>query len=66
MLFRSDGQGVIATLRTFVAADIESGRLRELIREDAPYMGYHIVTRPGSMRPVLKSFLSFLRREVRE
>ena len=61
-----DGQGVIATLRTFVAADIESGRLRELIREDAPYMGYHIVTRPGSMRPVLKSFLSFLRREVRE
>ena len=60
-----DGQGVIATLRTFVEADIEAGRLRELIREDAPNRGYHIVTRPGVMRPLLKSFLSFLRREVR-
>jgi LysR family glycine cleavage system transcriptional activator len=58
-----DGQGVAVTVRAFVERDIAAGRLRVLEVEDKPGMGYHIVTRPGVMRPVLKDFVRWLRRE---
>ena len=58
-----DGQGVAVTVRTFVERDIAAGRLRVLEVEDRPEMGYHIVTRPGAMRPVLKDFVRWIKRE---
>lgn len=58
-----DGQGVAVTARAFVEADIQSGRLRCLYTEDLPGAGYHIVTRPGVMRPPLRTFVRWLRRE---
>lgn len=58
-----DGQGVAVTVRAFVERDIVAGRLRVIEVEDRPEMGYHIVTRPGVMRPVLKDFVRWVRRE---
>lgn len=60
-----DGQGVVVTVRAFVERDIAAGRLRELHCEEDPNAGYHIVTRPGVMRPALKSFVAWLRREAK-
>lgn len=60
-----DGQGVAVTVRAFVARDIAAGRLRELHREKDE-AGYHIVTRPGALRPILKDFVRWLRREASE
>ncbi len=58
------GQGVLITVRLFVEADLAAGRLVELFahRESA---GYHIVTRPGVMRPAARAFIAWLRREAR-
>lgn len=61
-----DGQGVAVTVRAFVERDIAAGRLRVIEVEDKPDMGYHIVTRPGVMRPLLKDFLRWLKREGAE
>ena len=58
-----DGQGVAVTVRAFVERDIAAGRLRVIEAEDRPDMGYHIVTRPGFMRPILKDFVRWIRRE---
>lgn len=58
-----DGQGVAVTVRDFVARDIASGRLRELHVEPSDDKGYHIVTRPGVLRPALKLFVTWLRRQ---
>ncbi|MCX7558578.1 LysR family transcriptional regulator [Sulfitobacter sp. F26204] len=61
-----DGQGVVVTVRDFVARDIAAGRLRELHVEDKAGAGYHIVTRPGVQRAWVKAFAAWLRREARE
>ncbi len=61
-----DGQGVVVTVRDFVARDIAAGRLRELHVEETPGAGYHIVTRPGVQRKWVKAFVAWLRREARE
>lgn len=61
-----DGQGVAVTVREFVARDIAAGRLRVLHAEDIPNAGYHIVTRRGVMRPIVKAFVTWLRRQGRE
>jgi len=58
-----DGQGVAVTVRAFVERDIAAGRLRVIETEEKPEMGYHIVTRPGAMRPVLKDFVKWVKRE---
>ena len=58
-----DGQGLAVTVRNFVERDINAGRLRVLYTEDAADKGYHIVTRAGVMRPPLKAFVSWLRKE---
>ncbi|GLQ25250.1 LysR family transcriptional regulator [Sulfitobacter pacificus] len=59
-----DGQGVVVTVREFVARDIAAGRLRELHVEERSNDGYHIVTRPGVQRKWAKAFTSWLRREA--
>ncbi len=59
-----DGQGVVVTVRDFVERDIAAGRLRVLHTEEDNVSGYHIVTRPGAHRPVLKSFMQWIRREA--
>lgn len=58
-----DGQGIAVTVRAFVERDIAAGRLRVLHVEEADDKGYHIVTRPGVMRPALRAFVTWLRRE---
>jgi LysR family glycine cleavage system transcriptional activator len=57
-----DGQGIAVTVRAFVARDILAGRLRVLHEEPEDDKGYHIVVRPGVMRPALKAFTLWLRR----
>jgi LysR family glycine cleavage system transcriptional activator len=58
-----DGQGIAVTVRAFVERDIAAGRLRVLHEEANDDKGYHIVVRPGVMRPALKAFAAWLRRE---
>ncbi|MEL6620595.1 MAG: LysR family transcriptional regulator [Pseudomonadota bacterium] len=57
-----DGQGLVVTVRLFVEADIRAGRLKVLQQEDKPGAGYHLVTRPGVMRPPLRAFVKWIRR----
>ncbi|MFL4469815.1 LysR family transcriptional regulator [Tateyamaria armeniaca] len=60
-----DGLGVAVTVRHFVEADIQSGRLCVLHEDATPGTGYHLVTRQGIQRPPLKSFLSWIRKAAR-
>ena len=55
-------QGIAVTVRAFVERDIAAGRLRVLHEETGDEKGYHIVVRPGVMRPALKAFVGWLRR----
>jgi len=59
-----DGQGVAVTVREFVARDIAAGRLREVHSAQDEGAGYHVVTRPGVMRPMVKAFVSWIKREA--
>ncbi|MEM6481341.1 MAG: LysR family transcriptional regulator [Pseudomonadota bacterium] len=56
------GQGVICTAMSSVEADLAEGRLKLLFRDKGD-TGYHIVTRPGILRPKAKAFLTWLRRQ---
>jgi len=56
------GQGVVVTVRFFVEEDLRSGRLVELFCEESNN-GYHIVTRPGVLRPTARKFVQWLRRQ---
>ncbi|WP_172300369.1 LysR family transcriptional regulator [Pseudoruegeria sp. HB172150] len=57
------GEGVAATARAFIEPEIAAGDIVVLFQDDGRGMGYHLVTRPGPKRPVLKSFLRWLRRQ---
>ena len=59
------GEGVTATTRILIEPDLAEGRLVVLFEEDRPNTGYWLVTRPGPMRPPLKAFAAWLRREAR-
>lgn len=59
-----NGDGVSLSTRVNVERDIEAGRLLVLFEEDDPGLGYHIVVRPGVMRPPLKAFVAWLRRHA--
>ncbi|QBF30330.1 LysR family transcriptional regulator [Thalassococcus sp. S3] len=59
-----DGHGVAVTVRCFVEPDLQAGRLVALFEED-PDKGYHIVTLPGVLRPELRQFIAWLRRQKR-
>ncbi|RLK00626.1 LysR family transcriptional regulator [Ruegeria conchae] len=59
------GQGVTVTVRHFVEQDIKAGRIVELYAEpDA--RGYHIVTANSALRPAVRTFAGWLRRQARE
>lgn len=57
------GQGAAVTVRHFVEADIEAGRVIELFRERSS-LGYHIVTGNTPLRPAVKTFVGWLRRQA--
>lgn len=59
------GQGVTITVRHFVQQDIASGRLVELYAEPDT-RGYHIVTGQGALRPTVKTFVGWLKRQASE
>lgn len=58
------GQGVAVTTRLAVEGDLAAGTLLALFQDDADGAGYHIVTRPGPLRPPLRDFVNWLRREA--
>ena len=60
------GEGVAATARAFIETEIANGEIVVLFQDDGRGMGYHLVTRPGPQRPVLKAFIAWLRRQVKE
>ena len=57
-----NGQGVAVVVRNFVEADLKAGRLVALFTATRS-SGYHIVTRPGVLRPAAKAFVTWLRRQ---
>ncbi len=59
------GDGLTYTARIFVDEEIRSGQLLELSSE-ADVGGYHIVTRPGVLRPPVRAFVQWLRRQAAE
>ncbi|QYX56387.1 LysR family transcriptional regulator [Roseovarius sp. SCSIO 43702] len=59
-----DGQGVAVVIRTFVEQDLKANRLRLLYTHDTG-KGYHVVTRPGVLRPVARVFVKWLRTQLR-
>ncbi|MGF1552428.1 MAG: LysR substrate-binding domain-containing protein [Paracoccaceae bacterium] len=61
-----EGQGVGLTARVFVEADLAAGRLVALFDDAAQpaATGYHLVRRPGPMRPAVAAFARWLRREA--
>lgn len=60
-----DGQGVAVIARAFVAADIAAGRLRELY-SDPRRKGYYLVTPEGVLRPPVRAFARWVRRQAAE
>ncbi|WP_417684415.1 LysR family transcriptional regulator [Roseibium sp.] len=61
------GDGISATARIFVEADIQSGALQVLFEDVRPRgSGYHMVVRPGVQRPPLKTFVTWLKKRARE
>ncbi|MCA0929235.1 LysR family transcriptional regulator [Ruegeria profundi] len=57
------GQGVTVTARHFVEADIKAGRVVELFHEPSR-RGYHIVTADAPIRPAVKAFVGWIRRQA--
>ncbi|MCT4557050.1 MAG: LysR family transcriptional regulator [Pelagimonas sp.] len=58
------GQGIAIAAKLFVEQDLKAGRLRVLFEHDLG-KSYHIVTRPGPLRPAVKSLCHWLRRQVK-
>jgi LysR family glycine cleavage system transcriptional activator len=61
-----EGQGVACTTEMAVRGDLASGALVALHEDPAPESGYHIVRRPGPMRPPVRALFDWLRREARK
>lgn len=57
------GQGVTVTVRHFVEPDIQAGRIIELYAEPDT-RGYHIVTAKSALRPPVKTFVNWLKRQA--
>ena len=60
-----DGQGLAVTVRAFVEADIQAGRLIVLHEDAISGAGYHLVTRRGVPRPALRAFVKWIRKAAR-
>jgi len=59
------GEGIGFTARSLVEADLGAGRLVALFdTSDSANVGYHLVRRPGRMRPSAAAFADWLRREA--
>lgn len=60
------GQGVGLAARVLVEDDLASGRLVALFEEveATPEVGYHLVRRPGALRPPAEAFWRWLKREA--
>lgn len=56
------GHGVTYTARRFVERDIKSGQLVELFTE-SDSNGYYLVTRPGVLRPSVRSFMNWIKQQ---
>lgn len=56
-----DGQGLAVLVRAIAQPFIDDGRL-VVVHENDGQRGYHIVTRPGPLRPAAKAFVAWLRR----
>ena len=56
------GHGLTFTARSFVEMDIRAGLLVELFSE-TDFGGYYIVTRPGTLRSPVLSFVNWLSRQ---
>ncbi len=57
------GDGLTYTARCFVDKEIRSGQLLELSSENDTG-GYYIVTRPGVLRPTVRAFVKWLKRQA--
>jgi len=57
------GDGITYTARPFVAEELRDGRLVELF-SDTAFGTYYIVTRPGVLRPPLRAFVKWLKRQA--
>lgn len=57
------GQGIAVTTWVAVAEDVAAQRLVILFR-DRPDAGYHMLTRPGVLRPPLRAFVRWIRKEA--
>jgi LysR family glycine cleavage system transcriptional activator len=57
------GDGLTYTARSFVEQEIRSGQLVELSSENDTG-GYYIVTRPGVLRPPVRGFVNWLKRQA--
>lgn len=60
-----DGQGVACTTEMTVRQDLASGALVALHEDPTPESGYHVVRRPGPLRPPVRALYDWLRREAR-
>lgn len=71
-----DGQGVAMAARALVQADLDAGRLRVLFEDGAKPgkrapedrrgdIGYHLLQRPGPLRPPAARFAKWLTREAK-
>lgn len=61
-----EGQGIACTTEMTVRGDLASGALVALHEDPTPESGYHIVRRPGPMRPPVRALFDWLRREARQ
>ncbi len=57
------GDGLTYTARIFVEDELRSGRLVALSSENDAG-GYYLVTRPGALRPPVKAFVTWLKRQA--
>ncbi len=57
------GDGLTYTVRSFVEEEIRSGQLLELSSE-SDVGGFYIVTRPGVLRPPVRAFVKWLKRQA--
>lgn len=56
------GRGIAISARLFVEPDVAAGRLTILFEEPDAGYGYHLVTRPGVLRPAVRHVLRWLKR----
>jgi len=59
------GQGIVATTRTFIEADVARGDVAVLFERDDRGHGYFLIHRPDPLRAPAKAFATWLKRQAR-